>query len=197
MGKHVADVVLGFRFRPFPRTTQRRPPWKMMPSTCMSHSSPPVRSMVNSCGCTRYSTTWLPPALWLRCRPAWAGPALAHAAVILHLAGSPDGIRRPIIRRRVAVGVENLGLEVADKRFDFGAGIRAAEHGEIARQVLGQINGAGARGSGRALKKRVVGIDEKLAFVRPQKHRADGLLQPLRGRCAAECGARPPAARRI
>lgn len=33
-----------------------------------------------------------------------------HPAIVVHLASAPDGVSRPVVRRRVTVGVENLGL---------------------------------------------------------------------------------------
>ena len=52
-------------------------------------------------------------------RAGRAGKPLAHAAVILHLAGSADGIRRPIIGGRIAVRMENLGLQVTHECLNF------------------------------------------------------------------------------
>src|SRR5438067_1869050 len=49
------------------------------------------------------------------------GDALGKTAVVLHLAGSADGIRRPIIGRWIAVGVEDFGLQIAEKSFGLGA----------------------------------------------------------------------------
>ena len=110
-----------------------------------------------------------------------AGKLLAQVAGIAHLPRLSDGIRGPIISGWVSMGVENFRLKVSKERLDFRAGVRAAERGEVARQILGEINRAGARCAGRALEKGVVGIGEKLRLVRPQKNRADGPLRVLAG----------------
>jgi hypothetical protein len=49
---------------------------------------------------------------------------LGHAGIVVGLPGPANGIRGPIIGRRIAVGVEDFGLQIADERLDFGAGIR-------------------------------------------------------------------------
>jgi hypothetical protein len=76
--------------------------------------------------------------------PCGLAKLFRHAAAIMGLASPANGIRRPIIGRRVAVGVKDFRLEVADESLDFGAGIRAAENGEVAGEVLRQIDGTGA-----------------------------------------------------
>ena len=62
---------------------------------------------------------------------ALAGSGVLRAASAGNAFGQPGGkpglmclanrIGSPVVRRRVAVGVENLGLEIADERLDFGA----------------------------------------------------------------------------
>jgi len=90
-----------------------------------------------------------------------------------------NGLRRPIIGRWVAVGVKDFRLKISHERFNFGAGICPAKNGKVAGEVLRQINGAGARTAGGALKKRVIGIGEELRLVGPQENRPDGRLRVL------------------
>jgi len=103
----------------------------------------------------------LPPA-----RALVAAGGLAHAfgpaSVKLHLAGFAQRVSGPIIRRGIAIGMKNLGLEVAYKCLDLGAGVWTTKGGKVARKILGQIDGAGAGRAGGALEKGVVGIGEKL-----------------------------------
>lgn len=66
--------------------------------------------------------------------------------------------------------MKNLGLEISQESFHFGAGFRSAKGGEIAGQVLGQVNRANPRGSRRTLKHGVVRCGKKLRLVGPKEY---------------------------
>jgi hypothetical protein len=92
-------------------------------------------------------------------------------------------VGRPGIRDVVAVGVEDLGLEIPEQGIGLGPGAFAAERGVVVRKVLRQVDGAGPGAAGRGLEELVVARNEILAFVRPEKDRIRVFLgvPPLRG----------------